>query len=495
MNKAKLGFLLTISVFAIGAVSVGALTYNNHQYVEKVNGTDCNFFIRPTLKPTLDEHGNGTSILRTLKLAYTNAEASSKGHVILNDGGTMGTNGAKYDTATGVGSVVNGLYDVKVVFNADPGAKLVLYTAYLDSTTFDGTRVELTSNTSVNLMHEEYHDELLPRYFQLKAEGGKIDIQAVSLNCTTKARDVNLSSVTKVWNGTYTYTNYDYGIENETSQQTVTLTYDNEHDIYVLDYPEYNPETSEVERINLYAAADMNPELLFVKNLNDAYAAGLDVYKSTSFDASRITIDVEDWAVTSSFEGTPFVEATSINIEPSSGTEANKVGDTLTLKAKVSPYGYTSKVNWTIEGDGFTLSKTSGTNNETAVVKSIKDGGSAVVKAEVDGKVAQITVTTKDSSTTPTFPNELVGDWVFGDVEELGYALQASFTETEMVATDDIFYFGETYSLITIANNSYLEMNYDDGYGNYFNFTYDGTDFVLIDEVNGMYAEIIGVKL
>lgn len=492
MNKAKLGFLLTISVFAIGAVSVGALTYNNHQYVEKVNGTDCNFFIRPTLKPTLDEHGNGTSILRTLKLAYTNAEASSKGHVILNDGGTMGTNGAKYDTATGVGSVVNGLYDVKVVFNADPGAKLVLYTAYLDSTTFDGTRVELTSNTSVNLMHEEYHDELLPRYFQLKAEGGKIDIQAVSLNCTTKTRDVNLSSVTKVWNGTYTYTNYDYGIENETSQQMVTLTYDNEHDIYVLDYPEYNPETSEVERINLYAAADMNPELLFVKNLNDAYAAGLDVYKSTSFDASRITIDVEDWAVTSSFEGTPFVEATSINIEPSSGTEANKVGDTLTLKAKVLPYGYTSKVNWTVEGDGFTLSKTSGTNNETAVVKSIKDGGSAVVKAEVDGKVAQITVTTKDSSTTPAFPTGILGTWEF---DPGGYILTAVFTETD-VSLDDLGYFGCSgdYSLTSLEEiNGVFTLVYGSGD---IVFTYDGTNLTCYeDNLSSMFGDTIGVKL
>lgn len=502
MNKAKLGFLLTISVFAIGAVTVGALTYNNHQYIEKVNGTDCNFFFRDSLKPTLDEHGNGTSTLKTLKLAYTNAEASSKGHVVLNDGGTMGTDGTKYDATTGVGSVVNGLFGVKVIFTADPGAKLVLYTTYLDSTTFDGTRIELTSNESVSLMHSDYHDELLPRYFQLKAEGGKVEIKGVSLDCTTKTRDINLSTVTKVWNGTYTYTNYDYGIENETSTQTITLTHNKEKDIYVLNYPEYNPDSGMVEMINLYAAADMNPELLFVKDLNDAFATGADVYKSTSFSGDQVTIDTEDWAITSSFEGTPYVEATSIDIEATNGTEANKVGDTLNFKAKVSPYGYTSTVNWTVEGDGFEISRINGTKNDEVTVKSIKDGGSAVLKAEIDGKVDQITVTTKNSSTVPTFPDELVGDWEFNDSMDAGYILNATFTSTSVHLTESMFGVDKLYILNDISSNTngVLTFTYtgEDGYGDVV-FSYDGTDLILVSEEEGLtynlFDDAVGVKL
>lgn len=168
--------LVPMSLACVGVLASQSDVLNNLVNAGQ-NNENCVIEFSNKNEVTLDETGAGTSVSSTLQLSYKNAaKGAIDEHVVLNDGGEMFTNGKKYDSATQLGSVTNGLKTVKVFFEADEGATLTLSTSR--NGTYDEGQV-LNSGDVVN-----FTTNALPKLFKLKAEGGAVHIKSVQIVCT-----------------------------------------------------------------------------------------------------------------------------------------------------------------------------------------------------------------------------------------------------------------------------------------------------------------------
>lgn len=227
------------------------------------------------------------------------------------------------------------------------------------------------------------------------------------------------------------------------------------------------------------------------ENLNNCMPIEEEIFITNDFGSSNFTIESLDELV-HSFSGKLVVKATSLDLSADK-LEVNNVGDTITITAKVNPSDFTSKIEWTLSNDNFTqVSTTSTYNGEKMVVKSAVSGASTTVTASIDGLTKEVTISTKDASDLPQFPDELIGNWEF--VSEYGFILSVTFYEECIDAYDEYFY-GDNYQLSTIEDNGLgvLTITYGD---DDFKFTYDGTTLILlIDSAYEYYNGCEGTKI
>lgn len=492
MNKYRFGSIFILSSLIVGSlVALSKLVDDSHQLRLTV-GQDCSFVFDSDSKPTLVDDNSGQARVRTLQLSYTDAEdGGSDDHVVLLDGGTIKTDGTPFSVESGFGSVVNGLNAITACFTAEPGASLILKTAYTSSVDFsDASTFNLTSGTRQSLYGiNDVLDYLLPRYFCLQAIGGKVTIQGFSISCSAEERTPISLLSKKTWTGTYEYLD----VENyETySLESATITLDNDGTYNYINFPKYNIETSKFEWTKLYLFKFANPGYYLTENLNNCMPIEEEIFITNDFGSPNFTIESLDELV-HSFSGKLVVKATSLDLSADK-LEVNNVGDTITITAKVNPSDFTSKIEWTLSNDNFTqVSTTSTYNGEKMVVKSAVSGASTTVTASIDGLTKEVTISTKDASELPQFPDELIGNWEF--VSEYEFILSVTFGKEEIYVSDDIFYYGETYQLSTIEDDDLGLLTIT--YGDYdFKFTYDGTALTLVEEMNGMYFDCVGVKI
>ena len=492
MNKYRFGSIFILSSLIVGSlVALSKLVDDSHQLRLTV-GQDCSFVFDSDSKPTLVDDNSGQARVRTLQLSYTDAEdGGSDDHVVLLDGGTIKTDGTPFSVESGFGSVVNGLNAITAYFTAEPGASLILKTAYTSSVDFsDASTFNLTSGTRQSLYGiNDVLDYLLPRYFCLQAIGGKVTIQGFSISCSAEERTPISLLSKKTWTGTYEYLD----VENyETySLESATITLDNDGTYNYINFPKYNMETSKFEWTKLYLFKFANPGYYLTENLNNCMPIEEEIFITNDFESSNFTIESLDELV-HSFSGKLVVKATSLDLSADK-LEVNNVGDTITITAKVNPSDFTSKIEWTLSNDNFTqVSITSIYNGEKMVVKSAVSGASTTVTASIDGLTKEVTISTKDASDLPQFPSELIGNWEF--VSEYEFILSVTFYEERIDAYDEYFY-GDKYQLSTIEDNGLgvLTITYGDGD---FKFTYDGTTLILlIDSAYEYYNGCEGTKI
>lgn len=244
-------------------MALSKLVDDSHQLRLTV-GQDCSFVFDSDSKPTLVDDNSGQARVRTLQLSYTDAEdGGSDNHVVLLDGGTIKTDGTPFSVESGFGSVVNGLNAITAYFTAEPGASLILKTAYTSSVDFsDASTFNLTSGTGQSLYGiNDVLDYLLPRYFCLQAIGGKVTIQGFSISCSAEERTPISLLSKKTWTGTYEYLDVENNYETY-SLESATITLDNDGTYNYINFPKYNIETSQFEWTKLYLFKFATPVII-----------------------------------------------------------------------------------------------------------------------------------------------------------------------------------------------------------------------------------------